>query len=103
MSDGLTYRKTSQADRIQTVRVTDDLYDRVATYADDNSLSISEAMGEILSAYANGDVMPPKRKRRSRRMSIWIDPAEWVNFRKRAARDKVSLSDAVEAAIKEAL
>ena len=103
MSDSLSYRKTSQADRIQTLRVTQDLYDKVAVYADDNSLSISEALREILGAYANGDVMPPHRQRRTRRVSFWIDPADWVEFRKRAERDKVSIADAAEAAIKEAV
>lgn len=97
-----TYQER-QAERIHPTRVTQDLYDRVAVYADDNSLTISEAMREILAAYANGEVMPPERQRRTRRMSLWVEPEDWLKFTNRAARDGVTITDAIEAAIKEAL
>lgn len=93
----------ADAERIQTGRMTEELYARVEQYADDNALSISEALREILTAYANGEVPPPERKRRTRRFSMWIDPVEWQKFRVRALTDKVSITDAIEAAIREAL
>lgn len=97
-----TYQ-TRQSERIHSLRVTENLFNRVEAYADDNSLSLSEAMREILSAYANGDVLPPERQRRTRRMSVWAEPEEWIKFTNRAARDGVVIADAVEAAIREAL
>ena len=88
-------------ERIQTFRMTDELHARVATYADDNSMSVSEALREILGVYARGEVTPPDRKRRSRRVSMWIDPEDWVAFTTQAEKHKVSITDAIQAAIEE--
>jgi len=95
--------RPSQAERIQTMRMKPDLYERVEQYADDNALSVSEALREILTSYANGETTPPERKRRSRRVAIWIDPIEWQKFRVRALNDKVSITDAIEAAVEDSL
>lgn len=89
--------------RVQTFNITEQWYDRVAKYADDNSLSVSEAFTEIITAYANGEVPPPQRQRRSRRVSIWISPQKWSAMRKKAQKDGVRLIDAIEAAIEEAV
>lgn len=88
-------------ERVQTFRITDELHARVTAYADDNSMSISEALREILGVYARGEVTPPDRQRRTRRVAMWIDPSDWAVFTVRAANDGVAISDAIEAAIKE--
>lgn len=98
MSQALT-----RGDRIKSFRLSESDYKAVAEYADVNSMTVSEAMREILGVYARGEVTPPARKRRTRRVAIWIDPAEWIAFRKRADHDKVQISDAIETAIREAL
>lgn len=99
----MTTANPTKAERIQTFNVTQPWYDRVEQYADDNSLSISESFVEILTAYANGDVPPPKRQRRSRRVAIWIAPSSWSALRKRASKDGVTIADAIEAAMDAAL
>lgn len=88
-------------EKLQTIRMTDELYDRVAQYADDNAMPVSEALREVLGAYARGEVTPPDRRRRSRRVSLWIDPTLWTQFKVRSAHDGVSITDAIEEAIKE--
>lgn len=88
-------------EKIQTFRMTDELHARVATYAEDNQMSISEALREVLGVYARGEVTPPDRQRRTRRVAMWIDPSDWNRFTIRAANDGVSITDAIEAAIRE--
>lgn len=88
-------------EKIQTIRMTDELHARVTTYADDNAMSISEALREVLGVYARGEVTPPERQRRSRRVAFWIHPKDWGAFTVRASHDGVSITDAIEAAIKE--
>lgn len=88
-------------EKIQTLRMTDELHARVTKYAEDNQMSISEALRELLGVYARGEVTPPDRKRRTRRVSMWIDPNDWATFTIRAANDGVQITDAIEAAIKE--
>ena len=90
-------------ERVQSVRMTQPLYDRIAAYADDNSMSVSEVIVEMMRTYARGEVAPPERHRRSRRVSIWIDPTEYIQFTNRAQHDGVSITDAVEKALEESL
>lgn len=93
----------ADAEKIQSLRMTETQYARLAQYADDNSMSVSEALREILGTYSRGEVAPPQRRRRSRRVSIWMDPADWLRFTNRAANDHVTITDAIEAALEEHL
>lgn len=89
--------------QIQTTRLTDDLYNRLLAYADDNNLSVSAALADALGMYARGEVSPPDRKRRTRRVAFWIDAEDWRQFAVKVSQDGTTQVDAIEKALRESL
>lgn len=89
-------------ERIRSVQLPPDLHERVKQYAADNNLSVSAAISEIMAAYAAGDPLPV-RKRRTKRVTIWVNPETYLAFIKRARREDVTIAAALEAALEASL
>lgn len=92
-----------QRESIKILSVNQPLYDRIAQFAEDNAMSVSEVMREAIEMYATGSVPRPDRKRRTRRVGIWIPPAEWMAFKRRITKEDTRIADAIEAALEEYL
>lgn len=89
-------------DRIRSVQLTPELHERIKQYASDNNLSVSAAISEVMAAYASGDPLPV-RKRRTKRVTIWVNPETYLAFTKRAKSEDVTIAAALEAALEASL
>lgn len=96
-------RILTDAEQLKDTRFTEDVYAKIAAYADEHSMSVSEVVREIVEAYASGGVKAKRRPPRHRRVAFRIQPTAWSKFRARALREKMPMTDAVEAAAKEYL
>lgn len=93
----------TRAERTQTVRISEGMLFHLTKYADENSLSISEAMREMVTAYSEGNIPPVQRQPNHERISVWINPSVWDKFRAQAAKDKITQAEAIDAAMRSLL
>ena len=91
-----------QRKRIKHLRLTPEMYARVERYAEDNGLSHSEAIREVMEKYAKGLPVVGRRSR-SRRVTLWIEPEEYHAFAKRAQGEGLTIVAALEAALEATL
>jgi hypothetical protein len=81
--------------KIRSVWLPPSLYARVEAFAAANALSVSEALREFMRAYAKGKPLAAPQ-RSTRRVTIWMDPEEYVAFAQRRKDDGVTIAAAVE-------
>lgn len=96
---------TQQKDGIGSVSLHEETKERISQYAADNEMSFSEAVAEIKKAYVTGE-FPPGRKRRMKRVTIWIKPGDkqdHLEFMRRIRADRSTASAVIEATLGEML
>lgn len=95
-------------DKIRSIYLPPRVYDRIAAYADENGMSVSEAIREFMDAFASGKAKPD-RNRSTRRVTIWMAEEDYRKFTvaRREAGQKhgypgpVSIAAAIEQAMGE--
>lgn len=107
----MTTYKERQAESTRSVMVTPEQYGRLSKYAEDNSISISEAMRDAIATYMKLD-KPAPRERRSRRVTFWVAASDYLAFSKRVAEEnaklpqgakRITINDAIDRGLGEIL
>lgn len=96
-------KPSARNERIKSLRITEGMMFHLAAFADENSMSISEAIREMITEYAEGTVDPVKQEPNHKRVTVWIDPPVWEKFRLRALKDKITQTEAIDAAMRKLL
>lgn len=101
-ADASEERKARQRESARAFRFTPEIDDMLTKHAEDNNMSVSEVVREAIHVAMTGEI-PPLRRRRTRRRTLWIDPEEYVKFQRKADAAGLSDTDALEAALREIL
>lgn len=88
---------------IRSALIPEDVYANIKDFAEENLLSNSEAILDLMEAYLAGEAETP-RGRTSRRVTFWIPDARWGTFQKfqqQVKKDRTTIAGALEAALKQ--
>ena len=100
MSAGTPERYERQKESIKSINMKPELHDQVSRYAAENGISVSQAIVEHIESFVSGNPTI-KRRRRSRKISVWIQPQLWARFRARADREKITVTELIEHALEQ--
>lgn len=84
---------------VRSVRLPDALVARLKTYADKNSMSMSELVREAMDAIADGRAPLEDRTRTTTRITVWVPPARYARFRKVVKDQGITITRAIEQAL----
>lgn len=91
--------RANQQERIKQIRLHEDTHARVQKYAEDNAMSVSEALREVMELFVT-DAVPPVRKRRTKRISVWFtDVKDYLAFANKAKKEGLTIGEAVDSAL----
>lgn len=91
-----------QRESIRSFRVDADLKERLGEFAEMNTVSQSEVVCDAMRMFIDGTV-PPPRQTTSARLSAWVPPELYVEFRKAAEKQGVPVVRALTASLEEIL
>lgn len=80
---------------IKSIRMPPHVHERLRSYADENSMSVSEATRIAMEAFAEGGAASAPRPK-SKRVTIWIHPDDFLAFTRRAKKSNVTQAAALE-------
>jgi metal-responsive CopG/Arc/MetJ family transcriptional regulator len=93
-------RAARQRAHVKSIRLHNDILDRAQRFADANQMSRSEAVREAIDHYLKKGYSG-ERKREQSKVSIWIEPKDYVEFTRQVTADGVTIGAAIEAALEE--
>lgn len=89
-----------QTEGIRRVNLPPELIERVDRYAEDNSISRSQAIRELVEDFMQGDAVNHSgRVSRVRPVTFWVRPEMWARMRKKADRQKTTITALIERAL----
>lgn len=93
--------RPEDADRVKSISVTPEALEKIKRYAEANTITMSAAAAEIITAVAKGSPLPVGRRRFSKRLSVWVDPKVYLEFTRRVKKEGTTIGRAIEAAAEE--
>jgi hypothetical protein len=90
-------------DRIRSVFIDPNLHADVEAFAAANGMSVSEVLREAMNGFSTGSY--PVRRRTLKRVTMWIDPNEYVAFTEkvRQSKPKITIREALALALEKML
>lgn len=92
---------TTDTDRIRHVFIPPSLHEAAKEYASRNGMSVSEVVRDAMTSFTTG-VYPPDRER-LKRVTIWMDPADYAAFTAKARESNITIRRALELSLGELL
>lgn len=85
-------------DSIHNVFMKPEHHKQLKEYAEDNNLSVSAALSELIETYVTEGVVP-ERKKRSKRVTFWMSPKLWARAKALARKSSMTVTEMVEHAM----